>query len=273
MRHSLFTMKTSLSAGCLLLIALLALAPAAITAIGTTGQLDRARKFQSLVAVPGHDDVQNLTSSFDFGAAMTSGNSDTLFVTGSLTLDKEFGNGEHELFANVVYAYGKDEDAVTTDEVLLTASWKKLYNERNYTGVRLDGRHDELADIDYRIALSALWGHYFKRDESTQLSWEGGLGYTFEKQGGTGDSFVHVYSGERFSHWVTDYTRIFQSLALFGNLTDISDYQLISELGLETYLSQDLSFKVFVQDKFDNEPALMRESNDLRVVSGVSYKF
>ena len=264
-------MKLFLSAGCLLLVLFTHAAPGAVSAIGTTGQLDRARKFQSLVAVPGHDDVQNLTSSFDFGAAMTRGNSDTLFVTASFTLDKEVG--QNEFFANVTYAYGEDEDEATTDEILLTASWKRLYSERNYAGLRLDGRHDELADIDFRIGLSALWGHYFKRDESTQFSWEGGLGFTFEEQGGMSDSFVNLYSGERFSHWVTDYTRIFQSLAFFGAVEDLSDYQLITELGLETYLSQDLSFKVFVQNKYENEPATGRESNDLKVVSGISYKF
>lgn len=264
-------MKFSLSAGCLFLISLSSVADAAVSAIGTTGQLERAKKFQSLVAVPGHDDVQDLTSSFDFGAAMTSGNSDTLFVTASLTLDKEVG--QNEFFTNFTYAYGEDEDEVTTNEVLLTSSWKRLYNERNYFGLRVDGRHDELADIDYRIGLSALWGHYFKRDESTQFSWEGGLGYTFEKQGGMTDSFVNLYTGERFSHWVTDYTRVFQSLAFFGPVDDITDYQLIAELGLETYLSQNLSFKAFVQNKYENEPAMGSESNDLRVVTGVSYKF
>lgn len=264
-------MKTAISAACLASLALSSLAPGAITAIGTTGQLERAKKFQSLVAVPGHDDVQNLTSSFDFGAAMTSGNSDTLFVTASLTLDKEVGR--NEFFANMAYAYGEDGDAVTTDEILLTASWKQLYSERNYRGFRLDGRHDELADIAYRIGISGLFGHYFKRDDSTQFSVEGGFGYTFEEQGEISDSFVNFYAGERFSHWLTDYTRLFQSLALFGAVSDLGDYQLIAEFGLETYLSQDLSFKFFVQNKYENEPAMMREDNDLRIVSGVSYKF
>lgn len=264
-------MKAVVSAASLTVLALVSPAPGAITAIGTTGQLERAKKFQSLVAVPGHDDVQNLTSSFDFGAALTSGNSDTLFISASLTLDKEVGR--NEFFANVVYAYGEDNAAVTTDEVLLTASWKQLFSEKTYRGLRLDGRHDELADIKYRVGVSALLGHYLKRNDSTNLSVEGGLGYTFEEQGGISDSFVNLYAGERFSHWVSDYTRVFQSLAFFGPLTDPSDYQLIAELGLETYLSQDLSFKFFVQNKYENEPALNRDDNDLRVVSGISYKF
>lgn len=255
-----------------MLLCLAGTAPGAISAIGTTDQLDRARKFQALVAVPGHDDQQEWTSSFDLGASFTSGNSETLFVTASLTVDKEFGDG-NEFFSNITYAYGEDAGMTTTEEVLVTASWKRLYSAQNYRGIRVDGRHDDLADIKYRIGLSALVGHYFIRNEETQLSAEGGLGYTWEEQGGVDGSFTNLYFGERYEWWVTDYTRVFQSLALFGPVDDLSDYRIIGELGLETFLSQDLSFKVFLQDQFENTPANLREQNDFKVVTGISYKF
>lgn len=247
-------------------------AAAAVSAIGTTDQLDRARKLKALVAVPGHDDQQEWTSSFDLGASYTSGNSENLFVTASLTVDKEFGD-MNEFFANLTYAYGKDEDTTTTEEILMTASWKKLFDQKNYRGLRLDGRHDSLADINYRVGLSGLIGHYFVRDEDKQFSMETGLGYTWEEQGGEDKSFVNLYFGERFEIWLTDYTRVFQSFSFFCPVDDFSDYRLIGELGLETYLSQNLSFKVFLQDKFENTPALMREQNDFKVISGISYKF
>jgi len=265
-------MKRTTVIGGALALALSGSVSAALSAIGTTDQLDRARKFQALVAVPGHDDQQEWTSSFDLGASFTSGNSENLFVTASLTVDKEFGN-QNEFFANITYAYGKDEDTTTTEEILLTASWKKLFDAKNYTGLRLDGRHDSLADINYRIGLSALIGHYVLRDEEKQFSLETGLGHTWEQQGGVDKSFVNLYLGERFEIWVTDYTRVFQSLSFFSPVDDFPDYRLIGELGLETYLSQDLSFKVFVQDKFENTPAIMREQNDFKVISGISYKF
>lgn len=246
--------------------------PAAVSAIGTTDQLERARTYQAFVAVPGRTDAQEWSSSFDLGASFTSGNSETLFVTTSLTIDKEFGEF-NEFFSNITFAYGEDEDTTTTQEVLLSASWKMLFDLKNYTGLRVDGRHDDLADIKYRLGLSAFLGHYFVRDEDVQFSVEGGLGYTWEEQGSLSSSYVNLYFGERYNFWVTDYTRIYQSFAFFGPVDDFSDYRLIGELGLETYLSQNLSFKVFLQDKFDNTPALEREQNDFKVVSGVSYKF
>ena len=265
-------MKRTTAIGGALVLALAGTAPAAVSAIGTTDQLDRARKFQAMVAVPGHDDQQEWTSSFDLGVSYTSGNSENLLVTASLTVDKEFGDN-NEFFANITYAYGEDDDTTTTDEILLTASWKKLFDPKNYAGIRLDGRHDSLADIDYRVGITPLIGHYFVRTEDKQLSVETGMGYTWEEQGGEEDNFLNLYFGQRFEIWVTDYTRVFQSFSFFGPVDDFSDYRLIGELGLETYLSQDLSFKVFVQDKFENTPAAGREQNDIKVISGISYKF
>ena len=68
-------------------------------------------------------------------------------------------------------------------------------------------------------------------------------------------------------------TRVYQSFAGFEPVDDLSDFRLIGELGLETFLSQNLSFKVFLQDQFENSPAPGRDQNDFKVVSGISYKF
>ena len=120
-------MKTTSVIGGMLLLGLAGAASAAVSAIGTTEQLDRARKFRAMVAVPGHDDVQEWTSSFDLGVSYTNGNSNTLLVTASFTIDKEFDIA-NEFFANITYAYGEDEGATTTEEVLATASWRRLFS-------------------------------------------------------------------------------------------------------------------------------------------------
>lgn len=266
------SMKRTTAIGGMLALAMTGSAPAAVSAIGTADQLERARTYQAFVAVPGRTEAQEWSSSFDLGASFTSGNSETIFVTTSLTIDKEFGEF-NEFFSNITFAYGEDDDTTTTQEVLLSASWKMLFDEQNYTGLRVDGRHDDLADIKYRIGLSAFLGHYFIRTEDLQFSMEGGFGYTQEEQGDFRNNHINSYFGERFNLWVTDYTRIYQSFAFFAPVDDFSDFRFIGELGLETYLSQNLSFKFFVQDKFENTPAVEREQNDFKVVSGVSYKF
>lgn len=247
----------------------------AISAIGTTGDLDRARQFKERVAVPGHDDAQAWSSSIDLGASATRGNSDTTFITASVTLDLDFD--QYEFFGNFTYAYGENRDTVTEDEYILTASVSRLLNEtgRPYFGIRLDGRHDDLADIDYRFGLNVFSGYYLikTKEDTLQLSVEGGFGYAAESQGLEESTFATVYTGQRFNYWITDFTRIYQALAFFGQVADIEDFQIIAEAGLETFLSDSLSFKAFAQIKYESIPAINRESDDLRLVTGLSYKF
>ncbi len=260
-----------------LLSALILLLPtyAAITAIGATGTLDRARKLQERVAVPGHDDGQGWSSSLDLGASLTRGNSETLLVTASLTLDLDFG--QNEFFGNFTYAYGEDSGDITEDEFILMASLSRLITEDGfwYWGGRIDGQHDELADIQYRYTGTAFFGHYFVKrpDDSLQFSVELGAGISTEEQGEVKNTFGVAYIGQRFNYWITDFTRLYQGLAVFSEIGKFSDLQAIAEVGIETFLSDSLSFKAYVQNQYESEPAPGRKENDLRIVTGLSYKF
>jgi len=259
------------------LLALILILPthAAITAIGATGTLDRAKKLQDRVAVPGHDDGQGWSSSLDLGASLTRGNSETLLVTASLTLDLDFG--KNEFFGNFTYAYGEENSNTTEDEFILMASLSRLITDDGlwYWGGRIDGQHDELADIQYRFTTTAFFGHYLVKrpDDSFQISIEMGAGVSTEEQGDIDDTFGVAYFGQRFNYWITDFTRLYQGLAVFTQVEQTSDYQAIAEVGIETFLSDSLSFKAYVQNQYESEPALGREENDLRIVSGLSYKF
>ena len=47
----------------------------------------------------------------------------------------------------------------------------------------------------------------------------------------------------------------------------------MAELGLETFLSESRALKIYAQDKYEGEPAEGLDENELRFVTGVSYKF
>ncbi len=259
----------------LIFTALTAGAYNASTSIGSTGTLDRARKFKDRVAVPGHDDSQAWSSSLDLGVNMTKGNSETLFITASATIDHEFG--KNELFANFTYAYGEESKNTTEDEFILTASLSRLLTEDKawYVGIRVDGQHDDLADIDYRFTSSNFVGHYLvnRPDDSLQLSIESGLGLRTESQGSEDTTFGVLYLGQRFNYWITDFTRVYQGFAMFDQMNKIASYQMISEAGIETFLSDSMSFKAYAQNTYDAIPAEGRKKSDLRLISGLSYKF
>ncbi len=210
-------------------------------------------------------------SSFDLGATLTKGNSDSLLVTAGVT--SELKEQADEYLLAMFYTYGKDNSTTTNDEILATASWRHLYSDRFYAGPRFDFRKDDLADIGYRAALTATAGYYVVKNATTSLALEGGVGYTFEKQGGLKDDYAHGYVGEFFEHKLNEKTKFYQSLTLFAPVDKLDNYQFVAEVGVETTLTDTLSLKIYAQDKYDAQPASGSDENDFKLVTGISYKF
>ena len=46
-----------------------------------------------------------------------------------------------------------------------------------------------------------------------------------------------------------------------------------AEIGIEVAINAKWSLKTYLQDTYDNEPAAGRKKNDLKLVSGIAYKF
>ena len=218
-----------------------------------------------------HAEDSNWKNSFDLGATLTRGNSEsTLITVGYATTKKEASD---EYFGAFNYTYGESADAVTNDEVLGSFAWNRLVSDLTYAGVRTDLRIDELADIDYRIGVTGLVGHYFVKNDSTYFALETGIGFTTEQTGGESDSYANLYIGDRFEHKLNDKTRVYQTLTVTAPIDDLGDYSLVGEVGLETTLTDAMSLKIYVQDKFEGEPPAGLNNNDIKVVTGVSYKF
>ena len=78
---------------------------------------------------------------------------------------------------------------------------------------------------------------------------------------------------ERYDLKVNDKTRVWQSLEWIPQVDRFKNYIANGEIGLETALTQALSFRTYLQDTYDNEPVPGRKNNDLKLVAGVAYKF
>jgi putative salt-induced outer membrane protein YdiY len=137
----------------------------------------------------------------------------------------------------------------------------------------VDGLHDDIADIQYRVTVSPGAGYYFIKDPTTQLSAELGPGVIFEKQGSSETTYITVRVGERFEHKFGDKTRLWQSAEWLPQVDNIDNYILNAEIGLDTKLTAKLSLRVFAQDTYDNEPAPGRKKNDLKFVTAIAYTF
>ena len=211
-------------------------------------------------------------SSVGFGFTLTRGNSDTLLATATIQTHKKTLDDEISLGADG--AYGENNSVQNVNSAHGFSQYNHLFSDRFFGYLRADALHDEIADLQYRITLSPGVGYYFLRQTNTSLAGEFGPAMVFERLGERDNNYVTARVAERFEHKFTENNaRVWQRAEILPQINDFNNFVVNADLGLEATVSKKISLQAFVQDNFVNEPALGRQQNDLRIVSGLKYKF
>jgi putative salt-induced outer membrane protein YdiY len=232
-------------------------------------------------------------SSVSAGATLTRGNSETFLGTIAAGTGKKWDQNEVAFGADMAYGTTTTETKVTTDPgpppitktvkttdttaetVHAFGQYNRLFNERLYGLGRIDGLHDGVADIDYRVTLSAGAGYYFIKTKDTQLSGELGPGYIFQRLGGKDDNFATLRLADKFNQNLSDRARLWQTAEILPQVDHPKNFIVNFEIGVEADLnsSKKLSLRVYLDDTYNNVPAAGRKKNDLKLVAAVAYKF
>jgi putative salt-induced outer membrane protein YdiY len=211
-------------------------------------------------------------SSIGLGFTLTHGNSDTLLATGNFQTHKKTLEDEISLGADG--AYGENDSVQNVNSAHGFSQYNHLFSDRFFGYLRADALHDEIADLQYRITLSPGAGYYFLRQTNTSLAGEFGPAMVFERLGDDDNNYVTLRLAERFEHKFTENNaRVWESTEFLPQINDFNNFVVNAELGLEASVSKKISLQAYVQDNYINEPATGRQQNDLRIVSGLKYKF
>ena len=206
------------------------------------------------------------------GFTLTQGNADTVLATASLLSLKKWEM--NELSAGFNASYGEVESVQNNGTARGTAQYNRLIGEQgNYLYIKADLFHDTIADVDYRLSLSPGYGYYFINNDRTKLSAEIGPGYIYEKLGSGTDSYATLRIAERFEYKISERARLWQSVEWLPQVDNFENFLLVAEIGVESDLTEKMSLRVSLQDNYDNQPAAGRKANDLRLVTGIGYKF
>lgn len=205
------------------------------------------------------------------GLSYTSGNSDTLTVNGNVQASKKWDKNELNLGADITY--GESEGTKNADSYGAYAQYNRLFTERIFGYARLQGLHDGIADLDYRVTLSPGAGYYFIKNEKTSLRAEVGPGVVFEKLAGEEDTYFTIRFAERWDQKLNDRVKLWQGLEYLPDVEDWGKYVVNFEIGIEASLTKHLSQRTYFQDTYNSRPAPGREQNDLKLVAALAYKF
>ena len=88
------------------------------------------------------------------------------------------------------------------------------------------------------------------------------------------DNFVTLRLAERFEYKFTgNNARVWQSVEILPQINAFNNYVVNGEVGLEAGITKKVSLQACLSDNFVNEPAPGRQQNDLKIISGLKYKF
>ncbi len=231
-------------------------------------------------------------SSASAGLTLTRGNSKTLLFAADIKTERKGPKNEIAFGADATYGENTDQN---TDNKTRTAGsahgfgqWNYLFTERFFGYARLDGVHDAVADIRYRVSFSPGVGYYFIKNKTTYLAGEVGPGFVVERvhDGGRGydangrsldrdddQEYMTIRFADRFEHKFSDTVRIWQTAEFLPQVNRVENYIINFEAGVEAALSKRLALRSYVQDTYDNEPAPHRKKNDLKWITALAYKF
>jgi putative salt-induced outer membrane protein len=218
-------------------------------------------------------------TSAGLGFALATGNSESVLFTANFVTQHKDDKNELRFGADGGYGEarsGSDPNSSmekNTDFAHGLAQYNRLFSEKLYGYVRVDGLYDEIADINYRVALSPGAGYYFIKNERTLLSAEIGPGYIFEKVAGDANDYATIRISERFEYKISKTARLVESLEYLPEVTDWNNYILNGLVGLEADVTKKMAVRLLLQDTYDNVPAPGKKQNDLKLTAGLQYKF
>jgi hypothetical protein len=103
---------------------------------------------------------------------------------------------------------------------------------------------------------------------------EAGGAEVLEQLGGIDNSYATLRLAEKFEHKFSGHgARVWQNFEILPQVDNFNNYIINAEIGIEAIIARNLSLQSYIDDSYDNQPAFGRLKNDVKLVTGISYKF
>lgn len=234
--------------------------------------------------IPGDDDAPSIdkahglkTSNLDswvttalIAGSYASGNTDSSsLAVGILTKRKTI---DTSTALGLTLNYGKTDSETAAESASFDAHHQYTFKKPCFAGLRFGADHDAIADLEYRLTLTPYIGRFLYEEAKNFVSIEVGPSLIHEKQGGIKDTYLAPTATLKAEKFLTDRTRLFGEITWSGQINDLQNYILESQIGLDHSLTESTKLKVLLTDTYDNQPAADRKSNDLTLLTGLQFE-
>jgi putative salt-induced outer membrane protein YdiY len=241
-------------------------------------------QFSAGAQAPGVPEKTKWETVASAGLTVQSGNTESLAANFGLDTKRKWIKDEALLGISV--GYGKssspgNERSRTTDQAKAYGQYNHLVSDRAFFGLRVEGEHDGIADLAYRIRIAPLVGYYLVKTEKTSLSFDIGPAAVIERYEETTtnptpttDTYLSIRFSERFERKISDTTKIWQTAEYLPSVKEWQEKYLINaEIGISTAINPKWDLQAKLQINHDSQPAGNKEYTDTRLIAGTAYKF
>lgn len=216
-------------------------------------------------------DTNRWASTLTAGLTLTRGNSDLLLFTAKITTQKKDPKNEYLLEADA--AYGENDHINNADSLHGAEQYNHLFTDTFYGFANLDALHDGIQGIEYRFSINPGAGYYFIKDKTTSLVGELGPGVVTEKLEDVDSTYASMRVAEHLDQKLSPTSKCWEKVELISQINEPDNYYVNFEAGMETAITKKMSLQVTFDDDYVHQPAAGRVPNDIKLVSGITYKF
>ena len=168
---------------------------------------------------------------------------------------KNSTSGQSVTTANAIRGGGRYEISIT---------------DRLFTFLFNDLEFDRFQDLDLRVVLGGGLGWQLQNSSRSAFQFFAG-GSSNQEFFGSGvrrNSGESVF-GQEWAFRVNDIVSVTERLAVFPNVTNIGEYRLSYDTGIETAINDWLSWQVTLSDRYLSNPQPGKKRNDLLFATGI----
>jgi putative salt-induced outer membrane protein YdiY len=216
------------------------------------------------------------TGTGTIGFAGTSGNAKTLTFTTGVNAARVTNTDKTSLYFNIIKASAliNGKSASTAQAVRGGLAYGHDLSPRLFVNAFNDYEYDRFQDLDLRFVLGGGFGFHAVKTERSRLDLLGGGAFN---RSSFSNSLVRksaeIYWGDEYSLKLNAATSLVQSFRMFNDMSNAGDYRVNFDVGASTKISKWLTWNVSLSDRYLNNPAPGRKTNDLLYTTGLGITF
>ncbi len=213
------------------------------------------------------------------GLTLARGNTDTTLFSVTGHAERKWQANDLNLGLEGLYGEskltGSSKSTETAESLHGAVQDDILFTDRFFGYGRVDGLHDGIADIEYRLTLAPGAGYFFIKNKITDLSMEAGPAYIIEKLDDHTQDFATLRVAQKFHYAISAHSRLWETLEFLPQVDNFNNYIANAEVGVEASLNKSdrLMLRTVLRDTYDSIPAPGRLRNDLQLIASIAYKF